>query len=507
MSALSDVLQSRTSLSDKQVQHLQRLVGEWQLLSDLSFADLLLWVPVAIPDGESGSVPGFLCVAQCRPTTGPTAYQHDQVGAHSYGPRAVPLRTAFTEGRMFREVEPDWEGDLPIRREAIPIRCGDPSGEVIAVLGKDANLASVRTPSQLELVYLQTAADLAAMVADGTFPGPEEPLEEGAGPRVGDGMMRLEPDGTIIYASPNALSAFTRLGVTGAVLSEPIDTLTSSIADDPFDAKDLADAVAAAIDGGQPASMEVEGGGATVLFRAIPLRPRGEMLGALVLIQDVTELRRRDRQIMSKDATIREIHHRVKNNLQTVAALLRLQSRRVPGAEARLALEESMRRVASIALVHETLSSSIDEQVDFDEIVDRLLRMLSDVMGSAERVRLERSGTFGDIPAEVATALVLVLTELVQNALEHAFPEGRGGSVTVRAHRGRGQLVVTVEDDGVGLPADFTAEAADRLGMQIVRTLVSAELNGTVEFRPNEEGTGTRAVVTMPTGRRPRVGG
>ncbi|WAX56633.1 PAS domain-containing sensor histidine kinase [Jatrophihabitans cynanchi] len=507
MSALSELLAARSKLSDEQVAHLQRLVGEWQLLSDLAFADLLLWVPISIADGEAGSVPGFLCVAQCRPTTGPTAYQHDQVGARLHGERSVPLRTAYTEGRIFREVEPDWSGDLPIRREAIPIRH---AGEVIAVLGKDANLASVRTPSQLELVYLQTAADLAAMVAEGTFPAADSGIEEGSGPRVGDGVMRLEPDGTIIYASPNALSAFTRLGVTGAVLSEPIDTLTSSVADDPFDASDLADAVAAAIDGGHPAAIEVEGGGATILFRAIPLRPRGEMLGALVLMQDVTELRRRDRQIMSKDATIREIHHRVKNNLQTVAALLRLQSRRVSVPEARVALEESMRRVASIALVHETLSSSIDEEVDFDEIVDRLLVMLSDVMGSSGRVTLARQGSFGDIPAEIATALVLVLTELVQNALEHAFPQGRSGRVDLTAVRRRGELVVRVIDDGVGLPADFDAESAERLGMQIVRTLVSAELNGTVAFEPGAQAgasAGTVATLTMPLGRRPRVGG
>src|SRR5439155_8820976 len=161
-------------------------------------------------------------------------------------------------------------------------------------------------------------------------------------------------------------------------------------------------AVTEAIDGGHPLSIEVEGGGATVLFRAIPLRPRGETLGALLLLQDVTELRRRDRQIMSKDATIREIHHRVKNNLQTVAALLRLQARRVSLPEARAALEESMRRVQSIALVHETLSVSIDESVDFDEIVDRLLVMLSDVMGSASRITVRRTGSFGEIPAEVA---------------------------------------------------------------------------------------------------------
>jgi hypothetical protein len=361
MSALTDVLAARTALSDAQVRHLQRLVGEWQLLSDLAFADLLLWIPITVPEGDAGSMPTFLCVAQCRPTTGPTAYQSDQVGVTLRGARIGPLRTALVEGRIYREVDPDWDGDLPIRREAIPVRF---EGEVIAVIGRDANLASVRTPSQLELVYLQSAADLAAMVADGEFPAPDARLEEGSGPRVGDGIVRVEPDGTIIYASPNALSAFSRLGVNGNVLGEPISALTSGVADDPFDASDLAAAIGEAIDGGHPLSIEVEGGGATVLFRALPLRPRGETLGALLLMQDVTELRRRDRQIMSKDATIREIHHRVKNNLQTVAALLRLQARRVAVPEARTALEESMRRVQSIALVHETLSVSIDESVD-----------------------------------------------------------------------------------------------------------------------------------------------
>ena len=312
-------------------------------------------------------------------------------------------------------------------------------------------------------------------------------------------MLRIEQDGTILYASPNSLSAFRRLGITGPVLGEPIGTLTSTIADDPFDASDLAEAVEAAVAGGSPRSIEVDGGGATVLFRALPLRPRGEPLGALLLMQDVTELRQRDRQIMSKDATIREIHHRVKNNLQTVAALLRLQARRVAIPEAREALEESMRRVSSIAMVHETLSVSIDESVDFDAIVDRLLGMLSDVTGSAERVALTRTGTFGEMPAESATALVLVLTELVQNAVEHGFRPGQDGAAVVDAVRSRGKLTVRITDNGDGLPADFSADSSDRLGLQIVRTLVSAELAGTIEIRPRPDGvSGTEALLVVP---------
>jgi two-component system, sensor histidine kinase PdtaS len=493
VSALSDLLTARTELTEPQVDHLQRLVGEWQLLSDLSFADLLLWVPVSLLEGDAGTTTAFLCAAQCRPTTGPTAYQHDQVGAVQRGERALPLRIALRERRTYREGEPDWDGDLPIRREAIPVRV---DGEVIAVLGKDANLASIRTPSQLELVYLQSAADLSAMIADGTFPNPNAGTEEAAGPRVGDGLMRLEPDGTIIYASPNALSALNRLGVTGVIVGEPVDELTSTVADDPFDASDLAEAITTAIDGGQPASIEVDGGGAIILFRALPLRPREETLGALLLMQDVTELRRRDRQILSKDATIREIHHRVKNNLQTVAALLRLQARRTAIPEARRALQESVRRVNSIALVHESLSASVAERVDLDELVDKVLPAIGDGATADVRAKVRRDGSFGTLSAALATPLVLVLTELVHNALAHAFDPGTTGEVVVTARRSGGNLDVKVSDDGNGLPPGFDIDASAGLGLSIVRTLLESELDSTLCVRPRPGG-GTEAVITL----------
>ena len=116
-----------------------------------------------------------------------------------------------------------------------------------------------------------------------------------------------------------------------------------------------------------------------MLLRTLPLVAHGKAAGAAVLIRDVTEVKRRDRALLSKDATIREIHHRVKNNLQTVAALLRLQARRTNNAEGREALIESVRRVSSIALVHDALSMSVDEEVNLDEVVDRILPIMNDV--------------------------------------------------------------------------------------------------------------------------------
>jgi two-component sensor histidine kinase len=493
MSALSELLAAHTTLDDGQTGHLQRLVADWQLLADMSFADLLLWVPTI--DGP------FLCAAQCRPTTGPTAYLRDRVGEQVSGPKAAALRVAMLESRILRESDPDWEGDTPIRREAIPITFEE---QTVAVLGRDSNLTSLRSPSQLELAYLQSAADLAAMVAAGSYPGPASEREEASGPRVGDGLVRIDDLGRVLYASPNASSAFRRLGFSGNLLGQPLSAAVGSRARDPFDAADLNEMLTEVLAGTHPHSREVDGGGAIVQFRAIPLHPRGETLGALVLLQDVTELRRRDRQILSKDATIREIHHRVKNNLQTVAALLRLQSRRVASGEARVALEESMRRVSSIALVHETLSSAIDEEVNFDEVVDRLLTMLADVTGAEGRVSVHRIGSFGELPAAVATPLVMVLTELVQNAVQHGFPGSRAGSVEVSGLRSRGTLLVSVADDGAGLPVNFRLDRADRLGLQIVRTLVDTELEAVLELQPRQDGRGTLVTIRVPLSRKDR---
>ncbi|MDQ6937501.1 MAG: PAS domain-containing sensor histidine kinase [Actinomycetota bacterium] len=485
MSSLTDQLAAHTHLDARAVDHLQRLVGQWQLLADLSFADLLLWV--AEDDGQ------YLCVAQCRPTTGPTAHVADRVGHRRDGARAAALRTAVEEKRIFRESDPEWSDDLAVRHEAIPVLF---DGAVVAVLARDSNLTMVRGPSPLELAYLQSAADLAAMVADGTFPGPWPEPEGTALPRVGDGLLRLDRSTDVLYASPNALSALRRLGAVGEVVGQPFAAVLGSALRDPLHAGYLVERVEAAVEGVHAGGQEVDGGGATVLFQPLPLTPRGERLGALVLLQDVTELRRRDRQIMSKDATIREIHHRVKNNLQTVAALLRMQARRVSAPQARTALEEAMRRVSAIALVHETLSVTDEDAVAFDGVLDRLMGVLAEVTGAGTRVELRRSGSFGDLNADVATALVMVLAELIQNAVEHGFEGEEHGTVEVSAARDRTRLAVAVIDDGRGLPENFNPARSDRLGLQIVRTLADAELHTQVQWRPRA-GPASGTIVTL----------
>jgi len=433
-------------------------------------------------------------VAHARPTTGPTAHPQDVVGVRAADSAHPRLRRSLVEGRILRDEEPRWQLGVPVRRETVPVRHGE--GQ-IAVLGRDTNLAGPRVPSPLEIAYLGIAADLCQMLADGTFPDDAAGPDVHTGPRVGDGLLRVDPTGSVIYASPNALSAYHRMGHAADLRGEQLASLTRSLVSDPFDAVEVADRIRGALEGNPSMRIEADAAGATILFRALPLRPKGAEAGALVLVRDVTEVRRRDRALLSKDATIREIHHRVKNNLQTVAALLRLQARRTDNTEARQALQESVRRVASIAMVHETLSMSLDERVDIDGVVDSVLPMIAEVSGEQRRVVVRREGTFGALAAELATPLVMVLTELVQNALEHAFEPGRYGEVVLRAERSARLLEVTVSDDGRGLPPDFSLERAERLGLQIVRTLIGSELQGSLDLRRRQP-AGTIAVLRLP---------
>ena len=181
----------------------------------------------------------------------------------------------------------------------------------------------------------------------------------------------------MVYASPNALSVYRKLGLTGDLTGHLLTDLTRELV--PPRKRPDEETLSAVLGAREHRDTEIGSGDVALIVRAIPLRPKGEHIGGLILLRDVTDLRRRDRELVTKDTTIREIHHRVKNNLQTVAALLRLQARRIDSAEATAALEEAVRRVGSIAIVHETLSQAVEATVDFDDIADRLARLVTDV--------------------------------------------------------------------------------------------------------------------------------
>ena len=482
MPTLIELAHEHTELEQGAIEHLAALVSEWGMLADFCFADMLLYIPVAKDR--------WLISAQVRAATGQTLYHSDYVDTWASDTERILLDKCIAsagtvQGEIFVQAINGSANML-----AIPVRY---EGRVIAVLSREWVVDNARRPGQLESTYADIFSKFAEMVEQGLFPFEGRVADASVAPRVGDGVIVLDAATRVRYASPNAVSALHRVGVSANAIGQTLAELgvAETAARNAYERK-------------EPVIEEIEQTTeVTLLTRSIPmLRQVGEdveVTGGVLLLRDVSELRRRDRLLLTKDATIREIHHRVKNNLQTISSLLRLQGRRLTSPEAKEAVAESVRRIRTIALVHETLSREPGEDISFIEIVRPLMRLVEEGLQSADRpVTFQAKGDGGRLPATIATPLSVVILELLQNAVDHGFPEGSaGGAVVVVLAHDEDELHIQVVNNGIALSQDFDFVKATGLGLSIVRTLVTTELAGTIEMRQATQADGVTSGVAM----------
>lgn len=470
---------SAVDLNQADLDWLHLLMSDWQVLADLSACDLVLWLPTKDE--------GFVAVALCRSGTSTTVHLEDLVGLHATATRAELLREALTSKEIVDQPDIHWAASYSSASSYIPVVH---DGRAIAVLSREGNFSSFAN-SALHTAWTSQAADtLCHMITQGRYPYASAPSASSrGGPRVNDGAMLLGKEGVIFETTPNAVSCMRRIGIgprlEGLVLAEELTGIIRR--------NGVVDETLAIVALGKASwNAELDGHGSTIMLRALPLERDGIRIGAVILTRDISETTRREQELMTKDATIREIHHRVKNNLQTVSALLRMQSRRSDSDEVKQALHEAGRRVEAIATIHEALSQNVDEIVPFDDVAVPILRMAAGVASTSNHVDVEIQGEFGLVPADAAAALATVLTELVTNSVEHGMKDD-DGKIVIRATRSGESLRVTVEDDGVGIEE---GAAMAGLGTQIVEMMVTGELKGDIRWT-SPEGGGTLVTLDM----------
>ena len=464
---------------------IRSLLGDWQLIADLAFSDLVLWVP---------SRNKLVAHAHARPAAAATIFYRDITGnlprsdweetinqAWELGVVVVPQQVAQYEGSTTRV-------------SAYPVfgKGGNLSGKPVAIITKHTNLGEARLPNKLQLNFVAAGEQLLKMVATGEFPIIEAGTAQRRGaPRANDGFIRLDEAGRVLFASPSALSIFNRAGVDGELEGRLFSETVSKI---PSGFGVVDEGLPLVLTGKGAWRTDLEFESLTIAVRSVPLLDSGKRIGAFVLCRDVSELRFRERELITKDATIREIHHRVKNNLQTVSSLLRIQSRQSSSEEVKESLQQAQRRVSAIAVVHDVLSEGVDQEVPFDQIFKRILQLIPETTSSYHNtINSEFEGSFGELSAERSTTLALVLTEIVANAVEHGIGE-RSGTIAVLAERDPKTLRIEVVDDGAGLPE---GKVGSGLGTQIVRTLVESELRGKISWTSPIRG-GTKVVIEVP---------
>jgi len=439
------------------------------MLADLSQADVL----VMRPEGH-----GFRVISHVRPMNARTIYPIDQVD------QVLPMSTrplltrAFEtghvmDGGVFLQRSQRW-----IRTLAVPVRF---DGQIVAVLAREFAPHIEIMPGDLELHSFATFRRVAAMIAAGSFPFGVETRRHDHPPRVGDGIMLYDRAGRLEYASPNALTVLRQVGATDMNLGQ-------RLGDMGVDAPGVRQAYANRLD----YTDEIEIGPRVLSTYCVPLLTQNSVTGALVLLRNITELRQRDRLLMTKDATIAEIHHRVKNSLQTASSLLQLQSRRVGTEDARAALAESARRIRTIGVVHEMLSHRTDDEVQFGQVLHMLTSMLRDsLIDPSKPLAFDVDCDPAVLPNNLTTPLALIASELVQNAIDHA----KCARVTIRLETQPDAVELTVSDDGIGFPTG-DREPSSGLGMTIVRTIAESELGGSLAIGENDPGA--RVCVRVP---------
>jgi two-component system, sensor histidine kinase PdtaS len=478
-------------LTKEDLATLQKIQGDLGILADLSRADVLLYCAC---DADRAVV-----VYQAQPHSILPIYDQSLVDHQVTLADGLPVLRALNEGRR---------GQVDVRRpigqragqartaaivqETFPLYSED--GRIIAAVSIETNLIEQERHRRRSKAFRQAMHQFREMVLAGRLRGAERltPIGEQ------DGLLIVDAQHHIEYASDTATSLYRNLGYAGGLLKRCIEDLE-------LDNHSL---LLDALEHGRCCEGEVKVGDQVWIKKAIPLLARRRRLvgrgeagwrvqGAIVVVHDETEARRREEELQVKVTMIREIHHRVKNNMQTIASLLRLQSRRAESEDVRRALQEGINRILSVAVIHEFLAHQDARVINIRDVSQRIINQVREgVLDHECKIRLDLQGPNIYLPTQPATVCALVINELLQNALEHGYDREDVGTVTVKLHDNGERLTIAVEDDGVGLPGDFRLEQSSSLGLHIVKTLAEGDLKGKFEIRGRDKGVS--AIVTFP---------
>lgn len=467
MIALEGQLRKLGNFTTQDATLLEKILERLELAGDISHAQVTLYI-------RGGRERKLKIAGQARSRNSLSPQRPGQAGTVlAAAEEPLVWRTLETGERIVGQRE--WAlGMEPLFMETFPVRTA--KGKIVAVLSFELSGEETGADHRvlLETVYMLLVSD-----HDPKQPFVYRPLFSQ------DGILAVNERGQIIFANAAAMGIFRILGV-GRLIGRRVHERALYLR--------LAHKAAMT---GQPQELEIEIGGLVLSEKAIPVVQDGKTQRMLLFLADVTQLRKKEKELLVKSAVIQEIHHRVKNNLQTIASLLRLQARRSASPEVKAALRESVNRILSISLVHEFLSQQDEEFINVAEVARNIFNLvIQSMMEPGFDLKKVFEADPVVLPSEKASSLALVVNELVQNAIEHGFVGRQRGTIGLRlSAAAETQYCLEIYDDGIGLPEGFDRAKTKSLGIQIVRTLVETDLNGSFELVSSG---GTHAIIKIP---------
>ena len=451
--SLQQLCREHTSLQEDDIRFLEDLAGQLPFVAELTNTDIFI-------DALTDNCVDAIVLAWARPH-GRSLYGHSVVGEIAYATREPAVYQCFSTGGMVRNVRGVSQEGVPIDQTVVPLRSA--SGQLVGVLIMERDISyEIRQEERVEFLS-ETAERLSSTLMSLSMTGFS--WEEW----LGNGVFVLDRKGSITYANKHAARLYRHY-----YGKEPLSG--QLMTDLKFESMDE-------ILAGLSNPREYEFGDKSYLFQAHPLVTYGEVSGCVISLQDVTELRRKEKLLNAQTTIISEIHHRVKNNLQNVVALLRLQMRRSESELVQTEFEACINRILSIARVHDVFAYQSWDSIDLLELADYMLTRLVDNFAlPGQQIKGSVKGMAVRISASQAVPMALVLNELVTNSLKHGIKLAAYGEISIFVEESGGTVHILVADSGEGFDPAVMGNLDGHLGLYIVNLLICEQLGGNLSL-------------------------
>lgn len=459
MERIVELCKQYTSLTDEEIGIIRSTAISLQPIANLEDADVFIDCPT--PDGDA------IVVAEAKPQGAPSSYKKTVVGLLAKQENEPAVARTLKLGVGTKQMKAVTQESTHVIQSVEPIQNGD---KVIGVLIIEKHADEQPRVSERLHFSDQSFERMAKAITHMTDENNWLPE------CIDEALILVNNAGVVTFRNSLARELYTKLGYVDDILGQKFENirLTGSICSECDPPPEGYSAV------------ETMVGQYSLSIKRIQIQ--SDDIAFAIIIRDVTFVREQEKQLILKSVAIKEMHHRVKNNLQTIASLLRLQIRRSGNEITRRVLTESMNRILSIAATHELLAQSGVDQVKIGEVI---VNIKNNAVRYFARQHLELSISLeGDdfkVDSDIATSVALVINELLQNSLKYAFVGRAEGSIRIVVTGGELYSRIEVIDDGCGF--DTAKINNDRLGLSIVQTLVKDKLRGKLAIASNSKGT------------------
>lgn len=460
---IKDICLKHTFLKESDIKIIQSISRTLQFIADSSKADI--FIDCLAKDEKNAAI----VVVSAKPRDKESLYKEEVVGKLAIRKNEPAVMRTFETGIPSRDIKATTQENIIVKQNVEPIT--NENGEVIAVIISEKDITQDFIKTKKMEILAETNEELISQIE-----GKKLRDENGSITyHIDDAILIFDEEGILRFRNPVAEELYKKLGYNQELVGMEFSNLALSNKSIDNIMKNESIEVE-----------EIEIG--EMSFQIKYIVQSSKVLKLAMLIRDITDMKEKERELILKSVVIKEIHHRVKNNLQTIASLLRLQSRRIEGKEFRDAINESINRILSIAITHEILAKECIDEVNIKDVINKVKACM---VSLEKRENLDLTiDIVGDdltVSSDKSTAVALVVNEAIQNCLKHAFKNRHVGKIIVKVEKGNTYSKVSIIDDGIGF--DMTKVKESSLGLMIIKSLVSDKLKGNLDIQSNSNGT------------------